>query len=47
MVGHVIGGGKPPAGFAFLHGFDDGTFADLGFAEAAATGDDLKTGAAS
>ena len=44
VIGHVIGGGEPPTGFALLNGFKDGTFADFGFAKATATGDDLKTG---
>ena len=46
VVGHVIGGSEPPAGLSILNGFDDGTFANLRFAEAATTGDDLKTGCA-
>lgn len=44
MVSHVVGGGEPPAGFAVLNCFEDGAFADFGFAETATTGNDLKTG---
>jgi len=44
VIGHVIGGGEPPAGFAISNGFENSAFADFGFTETAATSDDLKTG---
>jgi len=44
MIGHVIGGGEPPAGFAISNGFENSAFADFGFTETTATSDDFKTG---
>lgn len=44
MIGHVIGRGEPPAGFAGDGGLHDFDLSDDGFSPAAATGDNAIAG---